>query len=74
MTTAATSAPPATAAVGGGPSRRRAAMLLALRLYLRELRREPLLAAEQGSHVELLAGEGTYAQLWNRQSGGFLTV
>ena len=45
MTTAATSAPPATAAVSGGPNRRRAAILLALRLYLRELRREPLLAA-----------------------------
>ena len=27
---------------------------------------------EQGSHRELLAKEGLYAQLWNRQSGGFL--
>ncbi|MFD7844975.1 ABC transporter ATP-binding protein [Nocardia sp. NPDC059764] len=27
---------------------------------------------EQGSHEELLRGEGTYAQLWQHQSGGFL--
>ncbi|MBR0664715.1 ABC transporter ATP-binding protein [Roseomonas hellenica] len=27
---------------------------------------------EQGSHAELLARDGTYAQLWKRQSGGFL--
>jgi ATP-binding cassette, subfamily B, bacterial len=27
---------------------------------------------EQGSHVELLARGGGYAQLWQRQSGGFL--
>ena len=27
---------------------------------------------EQGSHAELLAREGLYAQLWRRQSGGFL--
>ena len=27
---------------------------------------------EQGSHVELLAHGGGYAQLWQRQSGGFL--
>ena len=27
---------------------------------------------EQGSHQELLAKEGLYAQLWARQSGGFL--
>ncbi|WP_307817277.1 ABC transporter ATP-binding protein [Nocardia acididurans] len=27
---------------------------------------------EQGSHEELLAREGTYAQLWRHQSGGFL--
>jgi ATP-binding cassette, subfamily B, bacterial len=27
---------------------------------------------EQGSHSELLARGGTYAQLWDRQSGGFL--
>ncbi|WP_433670005.1 ABC transporter ATP-binding protein [Nocardia sp. CA-136227] len=27
---------------------------------------------EQGSHEELLHGEGTYAQLWRHQSGGFL--
>ena len=26
---------------------------------------------EQGSHAELLAHDGTYAQLWRRQSGGF---
>lgn len=28
---------------------------------------------EDGSHRELLAKGGIYAQLWNRQSGGFLT-
>jgi len=27
---------------------------------------------EQGSHAELVAAGGTYARLWNRQSGGFL--
>ncbi|WP_040854148.1 ABC transporter ATP-binding protein [Nocardia niigatensis] len=27
---------------------------------------------EQGGHEELLRGEGTYAQLWRHQSGGFL--
>jgi ATP-binding cassette subfamily B multidrug efflux pump len=27
---------------------------------------------EQGTHRELLALGGHYAQLWNRQSGGFL--
>ncbi|MBN9317930.1 MAG: ABC transporter ATP-binding protein [Devosia sp.] len=27
---------------------------------------------EQGTHAELIAHGGTYAQLWNRQSGGFL--
>jgi ATP-binding cassette, subfamily B, bacterial len=27
---------------------------------------------EQGSHAELLARQGTYAGLWNHQSGGFL--
>ncbi|WP_230329247.1 ABC transporter ATP-binding protein [Nocardia aurantiaca] len=27
---------------------------------------------ERGSHEELLRGEGTYAQLWRHQSGGFL--
>jgi len=29
---------------------------------------------EQGTHAELLALGGLYAQLWNRQSGGFLAV
>ncbi|NAS21037.1 ATP-binding cassette domain-containing protein [Herbidospora sp. NEAU-GS84] len=28
--------------------------------------------AEQGSHAELLAAEGTYSRLWHHQSGGFL--
>jgi len=28
--------------------------------------------AEQGTHDELVAGSGLYAQLWKRQSGGFL--
>ncbi|MBV9249680.1 MAG: hypothetical protein JO227_10615, partial [Acetobacteraceae bacterium] len=28
---------------------------------------------EMGSHRELLARNGTYARLWARQSGGFLT-
>ncbi len=27
---------------------------------------------EQGSHIELIANGGLYAQLWSRQSGGFL--
>ena len=27
---------------------------------------------EQGSHAELLARKGTYAQLWAHQSGGFI--
>jgi len=27
---------------------------------------------EQGSHAELIAADGLYAQLWARQSGGFL--
>jgi ATP-binding cassette subfamily B multidrug efflux pump len=27
---------------------------------------------EQGSHQELIASGGIYAQLWSRQSGGFL--
>jgi ATP-binding cassette subfamily B protein len=27
---------------------------------------------EQGSHKELIRGGGTYAALWNRQSGGFI--
>jgi ABC-type multidrug transport system fused ATPase/permease subunit len=28
--------------------------------------------AEQGTHQELLAKKGIYAQLWAHQSGGFL--
>ncbi|NOX74322.1 MAG: ABC transporter ATP-binding protein, partial [Alphaproteobacteria bacterium] len=28
--------------------------------------------AEQGSHSELLAKAGLYANFWNRQSGGFI--
>ena len=27
---------------------------------------------EQGTHSELLQGEGPYARLWHHQSGGFL--
>ena len=27
---------------------------------------------EQGSHEELVRGNGLYAELWQRQSGGFL--
>ena len=27
---------------------------------------------EQGSHAELIAAGGLYAQLWARQSGGFI--
>ncbi|MEQ9608616.1 MAG: hypothetical protein RLN99_13225 [Kiloniellaceae bacterium] len=29
---------------------------------------------EEGSHAELLAQGGLYAQLWERQSGGFIGV
>ncbi|KAA3629896.1 MAG: hypothetical protein DWQ08_06655, partial [Proteobacteria bacterium] len=29
---------------------------------------------EQGTHAELVARNGVYAQLWLRQSGGFLGV
>lgn len=29
---------------------------------------------ETGTHAELLAGEGLYASLWKRQSGGFLGI
>jgi len=28
---------------------------------------------EQGTHQELLAKQGVYASLWERQTGGFLT-
>ena len=28
--------------------------------------------AEQGTHEELIAQNGIYAQLWKRQTGGFL--
>jgi ATP-binding cassette subfamily B multidrug efflux pump len=28
---------------------------------------------EAGSHIELVEGGGIYADLWNRQSGGFLS-
>jgi ATP-binding cassette subfamily B protein/ATP-binding cassette subfamily B multidrug efflux pump len=27
---------------------------------------------EQGTHQELIAHKGIYAELWNHQSGGFL--
>ncbi len=30
--------------------------------------------AEQGTHAELLAQDGLYAQFWNRQSGGFIGI
>ena len=30
--------------------------------------------AETGTHAELLRREGIYASLWQRQSGGFLTL
>jgi ATP-binding cassette subfamily B multidrug efflux pump len=29
---------------------------------------------EQGTHTKLLAAEGHYARLWQRQSGGFLDL
>ena len=29
---------------------------------------------EQGTHAQLLASGGHYAQLWERQSGGFLDL
>ena len=29
---------------------------------------------EQGTHAELIKQSGLYAQLWNRQSGGFIGV
>ena len=29
---------------------------------------------EEGSHEQLLARGGLYAQLWQRQSGGFLAL
>jgi ATP-binding cassette subfamily B multidrug efflux pump len=29
---------------------------------------------EQGSHAELLKRGGVYAELWQRQSGGFLAA
>jgi ATP-binding cassette subfamily B multidrug efflux pump len=29
---------------------------------------------EEGTHAQLLALGGRYAQLWSRQSGGFLDV
>lgn len=28
--------------------------------------------AEQGSHAKLLSASGTYAKLWEHQSGGFI--
>jgi ABC-type multidrug transport system fused ATPase/permease subunit len=28
--------------------------------------------SEQGTHQELIALKGTYAKLWNHQSGGFI--
>ena len=29
---------------------------------------------EEGDHAELLRGGGLYAELWSRQSGGFLPI